>query len=1073
MIYMWNNMVNKTKNKVKIFMQNKNNRTIATIALIVACFFVFNLGGLLSNVFTSITNLTNELGEMKKIVLQSPGYEGQEGGSYQITKIVNWTAADTASLEFDIKTIAETEGFEKDIVFILDTSASMEGTRIDTLKEALKTTIPTILEKNINNKIGLIRFSSDSTILNELTNDEESLINSIDSLEAIGDTNYYSAFVNLRSMLSDYREVSGRELVVVFVTDGAPNVSTPNQKSEYALFKVEHPYATVYGVPYYSGINNTISELSDVTDEVIGYNEYSSLADRLIKASLMPEDYEEFTISEYIDSNYFNVTTNDIKVSMGNIKITNETGSQKVTWTIPSGEFKSGDSLSMTINLKVQSDKLRKPGLYTTSTKTEASLKLPSSEAKTINSTEVNSLRSGYNVIYDANAPQGCNASFNLTEVKYAFDTVTLSSEQPRCSGYEFKGWQVVSDVQMINDDNFIMPDNNIQIKGTWTQLAINKTMEGDVYEKLTLYKTIERQAVPDNIKSEYVTSVTGINFKNSASDTNGKGVYTVASTLNDTYPVHYFRGDIDNNHVLFGGFCWRIIRTTDTGGVKLIYDGVPDSAGTCNNTKNSSVLTSSSYFNSNDSLADAGYMYNTIYKFYERANNPGNHLNVPINYKNNMSSTNYYYSKSISYNSSTKKYSLVSPIKYTWESNYSNLNGYYTCFSSSSTESCQYINYIIDPYNSSAYYISLYGGGGIENAASEDFYWTFSSSITENSNGTYSLNSPFTISIIDWYENYRSYNGMYLCPNHTSTTCSTVYRIRDSFSSSFDYWSSDKKALFGNSFTYNSNTGQYTLVNPIMSWNRKNEHTSLINKQYTCFNTTGTCSTIYYILGEWNGDSGSRSYSYSIPLTGGKSIEDALNAMLRAENINKVNSTLKNEIDSWYASNMTGYTAYLEDTVWCNDRNIYDLGSWEYNNDISSLYYSNSSSYLYFSAYQRTSRLYKPSLLCDSKLDSFTVRDINGNGKLTYPVATITVDEVKYAGANDSFLKTGVSYWTMSPSSIEPGDSVDFYYVSSNGGISSGNYKNYVRPMVSLKPDIEYSYGNGTAENPYVIAVD
>ena len=1067
---MFNNILSKIKEKIQKINKKVNLKNIAVIALIVACFFAFNLGGLLSNVFTSITNLTNELGEMKKIVLQSPGYEGQEGGSYQITKIVNWTAADTASLEFDIKTIAETEGFEKDIVFILDTSASMEGTRIDTLKEALKTTIPTILEKNINNKIGLIRFSSDSTILNELTNDEESLINSIDSLEAIGDTNYYSAFVNLRSMLSDYREVSGRELVVVFVTDGAPNVSTPNQKSEYALFKVEHPYATVYGVPYYSGINNTISELSDVTDEVIGYNEYLSLADRLIKASLMPEDYEEFTISEYIDSDYFNVTTNDIKVSMGNIKITNEAGSQKVTWTIPSGEFKSGDSLSMTINLKVQSDKLRKPGLYTTSTKTEASLKLPSSEAKTINSTEVNSLRSGYNVIYDANAPQGCNASFNLTEVKYAFDTVTLSSEQPSCSGYEFKGWQVVSDVQMINDDNFIMPDNNIQIKGTWTQLAINKTMEGDVYEKLTLYKTIERQAVPDNIKSEYVTSVTGINFKNSASDTNGKGVYTVASTLNDTYPVHYFRGDIDNNHVLFGGFCWRIIRTTDTGGVKLIYDGKPTTDGVCNNTGVNTVIDTNGdgILNYNDDvdynvsgdasyITEVGYMYNpnAMYEEVNFRSRPRKDIDIPVNRTTSVTNSNYYYSTLILYRNG--KYSLVNPVQMTWESNYDKLPGYYTCFSTSATGTCTNINYILEDSTSTrAVYFSLYGGGGINGA---DTYYTLGKGYTKNANGTYTLTDTQSVYLADWYDTYDDYEDMYMCSDHLSTTCSELWLISSTFSTDFYAYSTADNITMGKSYTYNANTKRYRLTNYVTGNMVENPNAGGLSYAYTCGSTSTTCSTLYimtsYNRGEFDAYQG-------VPLTNGKNITDLLNEMLWSKQSNTSNSNAKTVVDNWYRNNMTNYTKFIEDTIYCNDRSICNLGYWKegsvkaYDDDVD------------FCGYQRDIDG-KPDLSCSSQLDSFTVSSSLGNGKLTYPSALLTHDEYIYSGDSNSFIQT-VNSWQMTPHYVLSGDLVGVYI----GNYSTWlHFSEYIRPVISLKPDIEYSYGNGTSENPYVIAVD
>ena len=45
-----------------------------------------------------------------------------------------------------------------------------------------------------------------------------------------------------------------------------------------------------------------------------------------------------------------------------------------------------------------------------------------------------------------------------------------------------------------------------------------------------------------------------------------------------DSYanPVYYYNGAVEDNNVLFAGFCWKIVRTTDTGGVKLIYNGAP-----------------------------------------------------------------------------------------------------------------------------------------------------------------------------------------------------------------------------------------------------------------------------------------------------------------------------------------------------------------------------------------------------------------------------------------------------------------------------------------------------------------
>ncbi len=51
-------------------------------------------------------------------------------------------------------------------------------------------------------------------------------------------------------------------------------------------------------------------------------------------------------------------------------------------------------------------------------------------------------------------------------------------------------------------------------------------------------------------------------------------GVYTRAGTENDKYPIYYYRGkkDLVNNNVLFNNYCWKIVRTTATGGVRLIH---------------------------------------------------------------------------------------------------------------------------------------------------------------------------------------------------------------------------------------------------------------------------------------------------------------------------------------------------------------------------------------------------------------------------------------------------------------------------------------------------------------------
>ena len=87
----------------------------------------------------------------------------------------------------------------------------------------------------------------------------------------------------------------------------------------------------------------------------------------------------------------------------------------------------------------------------------------------------------------------------------------------------------------------------------------------------------------------------------------NGEGADTYAN------PVYYYKGNVQNNNVLFAGFCWKIVRTTETGGVKIVYNGVQKD-GSCNNTGTDSQIGTSAFNTSYNSPAYVGYMYNTVY---------------------------------------------------------------------------------------------------------------------------------------------------------------------------------------------------------------------------------------------------------------------------------------------------------------------------------------------------------------------------------------------------------------------------------------------------------------------------
>ena len=183
--------------------------------------------------------------------------------------------------------------------------------------------------------------------------------------------------------------------------------------------------------------------------------------------------------------------------------------------------------------------------------------------------------------------------------------------------------------------------------------------------------------------------------------------------------------------------------------------------------------------------------------------------------------------------------------------------------------------------------------------------------------------------------------------------------------------------------------------------------------------------------------------------------------------------STIKTTIDNWYISNLEakGYTKYLSTTaVYCNDR-TYTV-----------------SEYTYFGAYTRLYTNQTPSYDCSVTEDKFTVDTSTGNGKLTYPIALMTADEVTFTGglyqnnaptwyyynsANGS--STGdIHWWLLSPNGwygirasafIVFGSSLPGYL--SNSGV---NDTYGVRPAISLKSCTLYSTGNGSASDPYTI---
>ena len=961
-------------------------------------------------------------------------YSDKEEGAWQYTKSAYWLSKDKARINIKVDTMQKKKTDYTDVILVLDTSGSMIDTKIKQVQNDVNELINDTIPKG--NKIALITFNDKATLVNDFTDNVTVLQESINNLTVAGETNYYQALVKVDEVLSAYEKLDNRDCVVLFLTDGLPTIDTPNEVSQYKYLKSKYSYLDINGIQYELG-DSVLTGIKNITDTQYLANK-ENLDEFLYQASLTTATYDEFTLTDYVDTDYFNLSNViDVTTTFGKTTIQNN----KVIWDL-SG-LKSGTDAILTIDINFNNDLIGIGGIYPTHTNTDITYKI-GNISTTESTTKTTILKDKYTVVYEGNTPSGCVVSnVPSTSNYFVFDTVQKEDTIPICAGYQFQGWKIItSEVEEINDDNFIMSEKNVTLRATWKKLSITKSMYGTISKVQTLYRLMADSSIGLD---------TDVDFSKSPTNANS-GVYTIASTENDEYPVHYYRGNIDNNNVLFAGFCWKMVRTTSTGGVKLIYNGVYDEINKCDNTGEASQIGTSAFNLNPYSPADVGYMYGIRYTY------SSHHLPIINVLNRNSVSTNYFYGTSVSY--SNGMYTLENAEQKSWSDNYSSLIGYYTCRTSMSD--CTEVYYIAGADSRYQYVFRLTSGVTDPNLQ----VITLGKNMIDNGNNTYSLTDVITVKRADWYTNYNTYKDYYMCKDLISTTCDSKNFITstNNFSVTYD---DTFGYVYGNDVSWDEE--KYTLNDTYTStsgWN--SDKTTLAQKyHYTCFNTMGECTDVYYI--HYFGDS---SAIYYLKLSSGKNIEEAKNEMFT----NITDSTMKKTIDTWYNQNMILYTEKLEDTTWCNDRTFYS-GSLVGKNEDAGTDYS------YFSARNRIYTKYSPNVECSNQSqDGFTVStNSGGTGTLTYPVGLLTADEVMLAGGKKSYnsnyyLYTGSLYWTLSPSDFHYGHAYNFLVDSVGSLVSDRNYVSVsrgVRPVISLAPGIRTTDGIGTIDDPYVIEED
>lgn len=545
-------------------------------------------------------------------------YDEGANGAWKITRTACWISKNRAKITYDLKTIPGEASLPVDYVLVVDGSLNEHDS---SFSAPLKTLLNTMHHyNNINNRVAVIGFNDKAEILTDFTNDETGTNTVLDnflsaSAHANKEISYYAAFSALSELMENYTSDGADIVKVIFITDGKPVVDSPKEVSIYQDLKEGYPELSILGIQYNMG--------SEVADAIKNVSDVQVVADKDNVWDVIPNvylGYEYDYYDNFVFDDYFRApfTVDKVSVTRGEASITDE---YSVEWNLDdSSSFAAGAGAKMTVYFNV-SDEYTIGDIIPISDTSIVNYSYAGMEEEV---TDVNSptLASGFKVNYDSNSPAGCTVSnMPSSNVEAVYGVVNPSEVVPKCSGYIFKGWKLTtSNVIINNDGSFTMPYKEVTYKATWAKASLNKSAEGTIAEKATLYGVLRDEVSNGGVAKEYTGK-----HQDSVDGSGSSKIYYYTAN-NDTSGAEI----LNKNNVLFAGMCWQMIRTTDTGDVRMIYNGAVDSNGSCGTDRKGQyafsgieaiTLNSKHYYGTD-------YTYDSILKKFKAA---GNKLAIDI----------------------------------------------------------------------------------------------------------------------------------------------------------------------------------------------------------------------------------------------------------------------------------------------------------------------------------------------------------------------------------------------------------------------------------------------------------
>ena len=659
--------------------------------------------------------------------------------------------------------------------------------------------------------------------------------------------------------------------------------------------------------------------------------------------------------------------------------------------------------------------------------------------------------------------------------------------------------------------------DQSIDMGSTVTgslYIVESTTNENNPYTKGTLgYQIMEDNS---NIKER-------TDFSKTYTDVN---IGTMYKAKEENTDVYYFAGDARNNWVKFGGYYWRIIRTNSDGSIRLLYHG------TSPETQNAYIGDSEIAFNENynDSMY-VGYKYGTSGSLENnRLNTNDSTIKKTIDtwYKDNLVNYTKYLSTTAvycndrelgsgTYSATGNQFYYVGYTRLGANKNPSyNCTNEYDAFSVNNTKAqltypialmtADEISYAGGVWIKNAatwYYLNSKGNASIKNGQNEWWLLSAASWDTDKSSVVFKISSAqdrkaqFGAQSVQYKLHVRPVISLKSDVLHKSGdgSATSPYEIQETPDTIYERLLLDKSTRPGertdfstvlttdNTKTLYTGTEEGTTIyyfagNATDNWVKLGGYywriirTNADRSVRLLYHGTSMDTTEAYINSSTAFNSSHTDSMYVGYMYG-------TSGSLESNRANTNNSTIKEVIDSWYASNMTSYAKYLSETaIYCSDREVGE-GT-----------YTATGLKFYYAPYTRIDTNKAATYGCTATEDKFTVDSAAGNGKLTYPIALMTVDELVFAGGayRESALtwyyynsvkgsSTGkISWWLMSPYDWGANSSVFRTYGSDSPGFLYARRVDDtlgVRPVISIKGNNLWKSGDGTASSPYEIVTN